>query len=243
MQGFSFIVENQSFIFNPQAGISLAIPVSSESPEAYGLGKPEFEPFAVPGFYASIEMGGSLNCEKISFYPHGCGTHTESLRHVDNSGLMMHQLQIDSFVIAQVVSVNPEIINGDLVVKALPELNSQFKPQAIIYRTLPNTSRKLRLNYSGTNPPYFSPEIMDYLQKQGIKHFLTDLPSVDREEDGGKLAAHKAFFNQRLDATITELIFVPDELEDGIYLLNLQFPKIATDAVPSNPIVFKLQHS
>ena len=50
-------------------------------------------------------------------------------------------------------------------------------------------------------------------------HLLLDLPSVDREEDDGVLAAHHAFWDfprtTDLQRTITELLFVPDEVRDG----------------------------
>jgi len=39
--------------------------------------------------------------------------------------------------------------------------------------------------------------------------------------------------------TITELCRIPLSLEDGLYWLNLQLPAIATDAVPSRPILSK----
>jgi hypothetical protein len=67
--------------------------------------------------------------------------------------------------------------------------------------------------------------------ESGIQHLLIDLPSVDKEKDEGKLLAHKAFWNvtdvndlnldARLEATITEMIYVPDNVADGSYLLNL----------------------
>ncbi len=81
-------------------------------------------------------------------------------------------------------------------------------------------------------------------------YLLIDLPSVDREHDQGKLLAHKAFWNvadinnlnleARLDATITELIFVPDEVPDGSYLLNLQIAPFENDASPSKPVLYKI---
>jgi hypothetical protein len=65
---------------------------------------------------------------------------------------------------------------------------------------------------------------------------LIDLPSVDKEKDEGKLLAHKAFWNvtdvndlnldARLEATITEMIYVPDNVADGSYLLNLQIASL-----------------
>ena len=79
---------------------------------------------------------------------------------------------------------------------------------------------------------------------------LIDLPSVDREEDGGKLLAHKAFWNvkdilylnedARLHCTITELIYVDSSIPDGSYILNLQIASFENDASPSKPILFKI---
>ena len=76
------------------------------------------------------------------------------------------------------------------------------------------------------------------------------MPSVDKEQDEGKLLAHKAFWNvtnvttlnndARLNCTITELIFVANEVEDGNYLLNLQIASFENDASPSKPILYKI---
>ncbi len=98
--------------------------------------------------------------------------------------------------------------------------------------------------YSGTNPTYIEPALAHYLADHHIEHLLLDLPSVDREEDGGQLLAHHAFWQYpertRRTSTITELIFVPDELKDGLYLLNLQITSLELDASPSKPILYKL---
>lgn len=76
------------------------------------------------------------------------------------------------------------------------------------------------------------------------------MPSVDKEHDEGKLLAHKAFWkvkdvhnlnaDARLDATITEMIFVDDAVEDGSYLLNLQIASFENDASPSKPILYAI---
>ena len=77
-----------------------------------------------------------------------------------------------------------------------------------------------------------------------MNHLLIDLPSVDKEIDGGALAAHKKFWNMhgevRKTSTITELIYVPNSVIDGLYLLNLQIPSMELDAVPSKPVLYKL---
>jgi kynurenine formamidase len=237
---FSLKSQNKEFYVDLTQGKSLAIPVSPlNGPVAYGLQKPLFTPFRSGDFVTSISEGGALNCESLSFYPHGAGTHTESFLHINNNGLPMSEMVIPPFLNAILLSIKPTLLNGDWVVNELP-FDLPPNTEAVIIRTLPNELTKLNENYSDTNPPYFTPNFMLQLVNAGIKHLLTDLPSVDKEVDGGKLLAHKQFFNQRLDATITELIFAPNDIDDGIYALNLQVPKIFTDAVPSNPIIFPL---
>jgi hypothetical protein len=45
--------------------------------------------------------------------------------------------------------------------------------------------------------------------------------------------------NPRMNATITEMVYVPNEVNDGIYILNLQIASLQTDASPSKPILYK----
>jgi kynurenine formamidase len=122
--------------------------------------------------------------------------------------------------------------------------------EAIIIRTIPNLETKKQLKYSNSNPPYLTEEAARFICEYGINHLLIDLPSVDKEHDDGKLVAHKAFWNvtdvnnlnvdARLNATITEMIFVPNEVEDGSYLLNLQIASFENDASPSKPILYRI---
>jgi kynurenine formamidase len=118
-------------------------------------------------------------------------------------------------------------------------------PEAIVLRTLPNLQSKRNHQYSGTNPPYLEAQAASWLAVNGVRHVLLDLPSVDREEDGGALSAHRAFWglpeNPRPMATITELIYVPETTADGMYLLNLQLASFENDASPSRPILFPIR--
>ncbi|HSQ56486.1 MAG TPA: hypothetical protein VLM40_12160 [Gemmata sp.] len=36
------------------------------------------------------------------------------------------------------------------------------------------------------------------------------------------------------------MIFVPDDVPDGCYVLSIQLPRLVTDAVPSRPVLFFL---
>jgi hypothetical protein len=42
------------------------------------------------------------------------------------------------------------------------------------------------------------------------------------------------------ERTITELIYVKDSIEDGVFLLELQLAPFQNDAAPSRPILYKL---
>ena len=120
-----------------------------------------------------------------------------------------------------------------------------------VVRTLPNDDRKLQRKYIDAVPPYFTTEAMGYIAERGFKHLLVDLPSIDRLYDEGRLSNHRIFWgvdqgsfgkksDSRVGSTITEMIYVPNEVEDGPYLLNLQIAPFASDASPSRPLLFRI---
>jgi len=118
------------------------------------------------------------------------------------------------------------------------------KPEALVIRTLSNPPEKINAHYSHTNPVYLTEEAALFIHESGIDHLLVDMPSVDREEDGGKLLAHRAFWQYpqdiRLHRSITELIYVPNSVMDGSFLLNLQIASFENDASPSKPVLYRL---
>ena len=71
---------------------------------------------------------------------------------------------------------------------------------------------------------------------------MVDLPSVDQERDEGELAFHHAFWDVPLEPnvtrTITEFIYVPDDVRDGNYILELQVSPMKNDASPSRPVLY-----
>jgi arylformamidase len=180
------------------------------------------------------------------FNPHAHGTHTECVGHITKKVHSINENLKQFFFFAEVVTIPPEKVKGDFVIskKLLQFALGNKKRDAIIIRTMPNTKEKLSKQYSNTNPPYLLEDAAIYLKETGVKHLLIDVPSVDKEKDGGKLLAHNAFWNTkgklRLDATITELIFVPNSIEDGTYFLNLQIAPFENDATPSKPVLYKI---
>ena len=55
---------------------------------------------------------------------------------------------------------------------------------------------------------------------------------------GGKNKSYERILNSK--KTITEFIYVKNEIVDDIYILNLQTLNFYSDATPSKPILYKL---
>jgi kynurenine formamidase len=226
------------------SGVDLSIPFSPDSKlNAYHADAVRMEPFVMGDWIGEVDKGGPVNYRNIFFNPHGNGTHTECVGHIDRKihSVNRHFKQFHS--VAQVITVEPVNIDGDKVI-LLESLSSLTRTEAVIIRTVPNSEAKRGQNYSGTNPPYLDHNAVEHLVAIGCKHLILDLPSVDREDDGGKLAGHKAFWNYpdnpRMDCTITELAFIPESVKDGIYFLNLQVAPFENDAAPSRPVIFPM---
>ncbi len=243
-----FTHNNKKYTANLAESLDISLPLFSgeHNPNAFHIDNPKFEPIKVGTFVGSVQEGGACNCENIFFNAHGNGTHTECVGHISKERITINQTLKQFYAIAQVISVSPTTIeNGDLMV-TLKSIETQFdsKVEAMIIRTLPNNLSKKTAQYSGNNPTYLEPALGTFLANNNIKHLLVDLPSVDREEDGGALATHHAFWqypnNTRLNATITELIFVDDTITDGLYLLNLQIASFESDASPSKPVLYNI---
>jgi hypothetical protein len=132
-----------------------------------------------------------------------------------------------------------------MVTRPQLETLSKWTTDGLIVRTLPNGEEKKTRKYTGTNPPWFDVEAMRWMVDKGYRHLLTDLPSVDPEVDGGVLEGHRAFWNTageiRSGCTITEMIFVPENVPDGLYLLDLHTVALELDASPSRPMLYHME--
>lgn len=227
--------------FGKPLDISIAMRSGLQNPNAFGIQPPLFTPFVAGSFIGSVAQGGSVNCENLTINAHGNGTHTECVGHISLEKITINSVLTQFVSVAQIISITPQhnCIEREQVQHIL-----QNDIESLIIRTLPNETDKCAKNYSGNNPAYLSPTLCKWLAEKNIKHLLVDLPSVDPEHDEGKLSAHHAFWqypsNTRLNATITEMIFVPTHITDGIYLLNLQIASLETDASPSKPILYAL---
>jgi kynurenine formamidase len=245
----------RTFTFNPAAPLDISLPLApgENQVNCFWAEPVQFDVIQVGDFVGSVALGGSTNYQRVHLTPHGNGTHTECYGHISPDPLATLNRCLRRFLfLARLVSVQPRRQpNGDdlvLLADVQRELeggpDAAVTPEALILRTLPNHRAKRTRHYSGTNPTYLEPALAEYLAAQHIEHLLLDLPSVDREEDGGQLLAHHAFWQYphatRTYATITELVFVSDEVEDGLFLLSLQPTSLELDASPSKPVLYGL---
>ena len=237
-------------------GRDLTIPINPDGPRAWYVPQVRISPVLNQHFTGSVALGGRVNFNDVFFNPHGHGTHTETMGHITKHPMPIADLS-RFFFPAQLISLAPEccsvqqgtaqiddqIITAQQIRMALHD--NGFAPEALLIRTLPNDSTKLHRNYSNTNFPYLAADAAAYLADNHVYHLLLDLPSVDREEDGGELAAHHNFWRNgdasRAHCTITEMIFVPNDIMDGNYLVHIVPAAFENDAAPSRIMLYPLR--
>ncbi len=262
--------KNQIYKIDSEKPLDISIPLkfNGEQPNAYGVEQATAKPCKAGNLIGDTRRGGSCNFEEYTFIPHCNGTHTECVGHITDQRISIYKSLQDSFIPATLVSVLPEnatqteetypikledkdrLITKKFLRNALGNTDANWLGGLII-RTLPNDESKKTRAYLENPPPFFSTEETSYIAEKGVKHLLVDMPSIDRTFDEGKLSNHRIFWNvapagraiseaSLVHNTITEMIYVPNEIKDGAYLLNLQIASFAADASPSRPLLFKI---
>jgi kynurenine formamidase len=143
--------------------------------------------------------------------------------------------------------IDLDTLKSQLLSKQLDQI------QALVIRTLPNGDDKKSCTYDNNNQyAFFTHQAMSWLAESGISHLLVDMPSVDKMYDDGQLSNHHIYWNvtpnsrllndeSKPERTITEMIYVDDDIADGLYCLNLHLPAFELDAAPSRPILYPLK--
>lgn len=265
-----FNLNNSEYQINTLEGIDISIPLNfnGEQPNIYDVDKASAKAFESSEFIGDTRKGGSCNFEEYKLIPHCNGTHTECVGHISDERIYVNETLKETFIPSALVTISPvravetgdnysphkvkedRLITKTSIENALKKLNAE-NFEGLIIRTLPNDDSKKSRRYSVNPPPFFSLEGMKLVIELNIRHLLVDIPSVDRAHDDGRLAVHHIYWgvtqgshnvdktNHSLN-TITEMIYVPDEVKDGIYLLNLQIAPFTADASPSRPVIFKI---
>ncbi len=228
--------------------ISIPLVPGNDSPNCFWAPLFDAVPVKSGDWVGDVNAGGGVNFKNVQINPHGNGTHTECVGHISKEKVTINSVLKNFHHIARVISIFPQKIENDdkvITLRQIVDLLGDEIPNAVIIRTLPNGKEKMKRIYNGTNPPYIDHEALKFMVDRGVKHLLLDLPSVDREEDGGKLLSHKAFWEypSKIDTekTISELIFVDNTIPDGLYLLNLQIVSFELDVSPSKPVLYRME--
>ena len=244
--------------------LSIPYDFEGDQPNFYEVDRGSVQPFDSGKQKWSTQMGASCNVMEISLNVHCTGTHTETVGHLSQTPVPIRELLTDVLFPAGLITVTPtkfaptpkryhvEVGDDELVLE-----RAQFEREldtadfdgitALIIRTLPNDVSKLSRRYNLHPAPFLTHGAMELIRQLGIRHLVVDLPSVDRADDNGILGNHRIFWGLDLDSevkpeipskrTITEMAYIPDELGDGLYFLNLQIPGLLLDAAPSRPLV------
>lgn len=265
MLQLSFILNQKKYtVSNQGRDISIPLHFNGVQPNSYGVPAAKSQAFEGGGFVGDVRRGGSCNFEVYEFIPHCNGTHTECVGHISAERVAIHERLQESFIPATLITISPQnkanisdtyqpdFSENDLIIdrtsleKALRHVHPDFL-DALIIRTSPNNDSKKSRDYTQHDAPFFSIEAMQLIREKGVQHLLIDTPSVDRMLDEGKLSAHHVFFdipfgqNEEINPvnyTITEFIYVENEIKDGAYLLNLQIAAFMSDASPSRPRLY-----
>ncbi len=262
-------LSDQSFSVDIKNPIDISIPLqfNGAQPQIYGVPPAVSGPYEDAHFIGDTRRGGSCNFETHTITPHCNGTHTECVGHISQERISLHRTLQELLIPSTLITIDPEpaestsetyspeklrddrLITAKQLYYELRDASKDFL-KALVIRTKPNEAAKKERNYEIYPAPFFSLEAMDYITELNIEHLLIDTPSVDRAYDEGKLSAHHMYWavpQGRHDVdpeacsikTITEMIFVPDEIADGKYFLNIQIPGFIADAAPSRPLLFK----
>jgi arylformamidase len=256
---------------DPACPVDIAIPLEfrGDQPRFFAVQPAWTEPLRAGTFSGEVASGASCNCSVHTLAPHCHGTHTECVGHVTSEPVSVSSVTPAALAVALLVSVKPQPLGDaarqtgsrsaatDLVVTA-PDLARSAAPwndvpwTALVVRTLPNEPSKRHRAYAGASPaPYYATSAMQWIVDRGVTSLVVDVPSLDRADDGGQLAAHRTYWGlppgarearlaQRPHALVTELAYVPDDVPDGPYLLDLQVAAFVADAAPSRPVLYRL---
>jgi kynurenine formamidase len=269
MREIEFTTDGRRWRADLAAPADLAIPLQFDraQPSFFATEPARAAPLRAGRFTGDVRQGASCNCGVYSLAPHCHGTHTECAAHVTIGGEPIAALTPASPSLAVLLTVRPVALGATsdaaaahgspsdpvitrklLTAAAAPWLADPW--MALVLRTLPNDPSKLQRIYAGACPaPYFLPDAMEWIVDRGVTSLVVDLPSLDRAEDGGALAAHRIYWGlpagerdpqlaERGRALVTELAYIPPWVPDGLHLLDLHVPAFGADAAPSRPVLY-----
>lgn len=229
--------------------ISHIINQGDKNPRCFYAPLAAFDPVIYDGKPISTSAGAPVNFYNITINPHGTTTHTETISHISNEWIPIEGVFSKYHFMAHLCTIAlTNGLKGDVCIdrEDLEAIKTCMDIEVLIIRTLPNDNDKSSKDYSGKNPPYFTERAMKFIAESQVKHLIIDLPSVDKEEDGGALLAHKIYWhidnnNPKKYKTISELAYIPSVYPDGLYLCHFGIMRLSLDVSPSNITLYPVR--
>ena len=242
---------------------------------AFHLPKLSTSPFEVSGvFIGDVEQGGSCNVDILHLSPHKL-THLQTETHIISEGTNISDLGlIEGFALVVDLSgwmglEKDETLdsNGRKSTNSISVAQLQYAVDEAIGQVLSPEQRfnllaiKTRLSldredtdYTGRDPLHLEPEVAQFIHDyheivgnpgRQIQTLILDLPSIDREDDGGLLLAHRNYFgikdgkSQGEKRSLVEFAYLRG-LETGLYYCQIHPYPIQTNAIIVNPVFYPL---
>lgn len=204
-----------------------------QTPQAFYLPTFQYKPVEIGDFVGDLAQGGSCNVRTVSFTPHNL-THLEVSSHVLEGGNKLTDLSPSD--------LQGEVYLIDLSKEDFDDVYIQPKHIQAQINQLPKDAQLVGIKtkyslmtpnfeFSGTDPLCLHPDTTSYLRQElpELRALILDLPSVDREDDGGLLAAHKNFFTLAKNYVVELAYF--DTLKEGYYYCVLTPYPVELDAM------------
>ncbi|MBC8346738.1 MAG: cyclase family protein [Candidatus Marinimicrobia bacterium] len=246
---------NKSYEVDLKSATCLAIPYNynGDQPNYFDVPKGEAHPYKHGSFIGKVQNGLGCNVMVLNQNVHCTGTHTECAGHIHDDNIFIHEILSPDYIFTELISISPihwsetvehyhcDVHDDEWVItQKMIEEKINHSADGLVVRTLPNSEDKLMRKYHPGNTPFFTTDATEYINELGIDHWVVDLPTIDKYDDGGCLGNHHLFFETTTPykKTITEFAFVPDIIPDGQYLMKIEIPPMQLDAAPSRPFLF-----
>ena len=257
--------------FSAGRSLALILDPHGAQPSFFAGTRAQANPLRVGDYVGDVALGGSCNAEVLEYVPHCHGTHTECRAHLDKSAGNVLDIIDQQPCLARLITMqgtaaadtgesyrvsvdkHETLLTLQELLK-LQEIPGEPPLDALLIRTLPNEKEKMTRDYA-LKPcyPVFSNEAINWLADRELKHLLLDTPSLDRANDGGQLGNHRRWWGMDGESklcsvdpqtrSVTEMMYVPDDVNDGYYWLHLELQPLAADATSSRPIIYPVEIS
>ncbi|MFC1492316.1 cyclase family protein [candidate division KSB1 bacterium] len=232
----------------------------TKAANSFFISRPSRETYEVPGqFTGDVDRGGVCNVEIISSAAHNT-THIETSAHVLSYG--SDPVTVDEIPLENLSGLLYLIDLTDIPAESGNAVKWIDIEKRLLQITLPVTMLAIKTqgsvlpedyDFSGQDFIYMAPEAAKAVNEfrimdKKIDCLILDLPSIDRENDQGKLLAHRNYFGipetghtgtDTEKRALVELAYFAG-LDEGYYYAVITPPRFQTNAMTTGVTFWKL---